>query len=402
VNSTSAALAGSHEDLGRGAAGTALARIAAARLAGLSPRATAPWVRAMTAGPVTANASAGLFYGAPAVAFVLHTGAHPAYAGMLAELDEHVNYLTALKLAAAYERIERGELTRPGEYDLISGLTGLGAYHLLRHGPADSGMTAAVLDYLVALTEPVRKYGESLPGWWSGTGPAGTPDPAWPGGHLNLGMAHGIAGILALLSGAMRVGIQVDGQAKAVTELCGAFDRYRQGSTACPWWPAMITPGEHKRGRTDSSRQARPSWCYGTPGQARAQQLAGLALGDRERMSTAERALVGCVLDRQATDLLTDASLCHGWAGLVQALWRAARDALDPGPLRAALREARRGMEDHLARAGPPASSGLLEGTSGIQLAQNDLPQAGGEPPAWDACLLLTLRTPTNQLGRTE
>jgi hypothetical protein len=391
VTSTSATPAGSLQDLGRGAAGTALARIAAARLTGLTPRATAPWVRAMTAGPVTANASAGLFYGVPAVAFVLHTGAHPAYAGMLAALDEHVNDLTALKLAAAYERIGRGELARPGEYDLISGLTGLGAYHLLRHGPAGSGMTAAVLGYLVALAEPVRKGGESLPGWWSGTGPAGTPDPAWPGGHLNLGMAHGIAGILALLSGAMRVGIQVDGQAKAVTLLCAAFDRYRQGSTACPWWPAMITPGERKRGRADSGRQGRPSWCYGTPGQARAQQLAGLALGDQERMRIAERALAGCVLDRQVTGLLTDASLCHGWAGLVQALWRAVGDALDPGPLRAALREARRGLEDHLARAGPPACGGLLEGTSGIQLAQNDLPHAVGEPPAWDACLLLTL-----------
>jgi hypothetical protein len=390
----SATSAGWHQDLGRGAAGTALARIAAARLTGLPPRATAPWVRAMTAGPVTANASAGLFYGAPAVAFVLHTGAHPAYAGMLAALDEHVNDLTALKLAAAYERIERGELTRPGEYDLISGLTGLGAYHLLRHGQAGAGMTAAVLSYLVALAEPVRKDGESLPGWWSGTGPASMPDPAWPDGHLNLGMAHGIAGILALLSGAMRAGIHVDGQARAVAELCAAFDRYRQGSTACPWWPATVTPGEHKRGRADSSRQGRPSWCYGTPGQARAQQLAGLALGDRERMRTAERALAGCVHDRQVTRLLTDASLCHGWAGLVQALWRTASDAPDPGPLRAALREARRGMEDHLVRMGPPASSGLLEGTSGIQLAQDDLPRAG-EPPAWDACLLLTLPTPT-------
>jgi hypothetical protein len=46
--------------------------------------------------PVTANASASLFHGAPAVAFVLHTGAHPAYAAMLAALDEHVNDLTAL------------------------------------------------------------------------------------------------------------------------------------------------------------------------------------------------------------------------------------------------------------------------------------------------------------------
>jgi hypothetical protein len=159
---SSATPAGWHQDLGRGAAGTALARIAAARITGLPPQATAPWIRAMTAGPVTANASASLFHGAPAVAFVLHTGAHPAYAVMLAALDEHVNDLTALKLAAASERIDRGELTRPSEYDLISGLTGLGVYHLVRHGPAGSGMTAAVLDYLVALAEPVYQHGESL------------------------------------------------------------------------------------------------------------------------------------------------------------------------------------------------------------------------------------------------
>jgi hypothetical protein len=391
VTSTGTTSTGSHQDLGRGAAGTALARIAAARFTGLPPRATASWIRAMTEGPITASASASLFHGAPAVAFVLHTAAHPAYSAVLDVLDEHVNELTALKLAAAYERIDRGELTRPGEYDLISGLTGLGVYHLVRHGSAGSGMTAAVLGYLIALAEPVCRHGESLPGCWSGTGPAGTPDPAWPKGHLNLGMAHGVAGILALLSGAMRAGIQVEGHAKAVSELCAAFDRYRQGSNACPWWPAMISLSEHCQGRTSQERQARPSWCYGTPGQARAQQLAGLALGDKERMRVAEHALAGCVLDQQVTGLLTDASLCHGWAGVVQTLWRAASDALSPQPLQTALRKARRGMEDHLARAGPPASGGLLEGTPGIQLAQNDLPRTGGEPPAWDACFLLTL-----------
>lgn len=263
---TSTTPAGWHQDLGRGAAGTALARVAAACITGLPPRATASWIRAMTERPVTASASAGLFYGAPAVAFVLHTGAHPAYATMLAALDEHINDLTTLKLAAAYERMDRGELTRPSEYDLISGLTGLGLYHLLRHGSAASGMTSAVLGYLVALSEPVCRHGESLPGWWSGTGPAGTPDPARPGGHLNLGMAHGTSGCLALLSGAMRAGIQVEGHAKAVSELCATFDRYRQGSSACPWWPAMISLSEYKRGTANSERQARPSWCYGTPG----------------------------------------------------------------------------------------------------------------------------------------
>ena len=391
MTSTDTKTAGWHQDLGSGAAGTALTRIAAAHSSRLTPRATEPWITAMAAGPITANASAGLLYGAPAVAFVLHTAAHPAYGAVLAVLDEHINNLTALQLAAAYQRMDHEGLTRPSEYDLISGLTGLGLYHLVRHGSASSGMTAAVLDYLVALAEPVRRDGESLPGWWSGAGPANAPDPTWAMGHLNLGMAHGIAGILALLSGAMRAGIQVQGHAEAISELCATFDRYRQGSIACPWWPPVISHGEYSCGTANAARQARPSWCYGAPGQARAQQLAGLALGDHERMHAAEHALTGCVLDRHVTGLLTDASLCHGWAGVVQTLWRAAADALSPGPLQSALRTARQGMEDHLSRIGPPASIGLLEGRSGIQLAQNDLSQAGGEPPAWDACLLLTM-----------
>jgi hypothetical protein len=128
-------------------------------------------------------------------------------------------------------------------------------------------MTTAVLEYLVALSAPVSWHGVPVPGWWSGTGPAGTPGPAWPGGLLNLGMAHGGAGILALLSGAMRVGIQVEGQVKAVSDLCATFDRYRQGSSACPWWPAMISFSEYSHVATSQGRQGRPSWCYGTPGQ---------------------------------------------------------------------------------------------------------------------------------------
>jgi hypothetical protein len=391
VTSMDPATAGWHQDLGRGAAGVALARVATARLSGLPPRATGSWIRAMTERPIAASASASLFYGAPAVAFVLHAGAHPVYAPLLAALDEHINDLTALKLAAARERMDRGQLTRPSEYDLISGLTGLGLYHLARHGAAASGMTTAVLDYLVALAEPVGQHGSVLPGWWSGTGPASTPDPAWPGGHLNLGMAHGIAGVLALLSAAMRVGVRVEGQAEAVTELCATFDRYRKDSRGYAWWPAVVSISEYDRGNTKAARQARPSWCYGTPGHARAQQLAGIALGDRERMRVAEHALAGCVLDQQTARLLTDASLCHGWAGVVQALRRAAGDAMSPGSLQAALRTARQGMEDHLARTCPPVSTGLLEGTSGIQLAESNLSHTGSELPSWDSCLLLTL-----------
>jgi lantibiotic biosynthesis protein len=384
-------IGGWHQDLGCGAAGLALVHIARARIYDLPRCSTSCRIKAMTAKPITANAAASLFHGAPAVAYVLRTGTDPAYAAMLAKLDMSIDDLTELKMSAVFERMARGELTQPSEYDLISGLTGLGLYHLLRYGSERRGMAEAVLELLVALTEPICRHGESLPGLWSATGPTGLADPSWPDGHLNLGMAHGVAGVLALLSGAMRRGVQVAGQDKAIIELCAIFDRYRRGCADQPWWPAMVSFDEYKHGSASHGRQGRPSWCYGTPGQARAQQLAGLVLNDYTRVRMAEHALAGCVHDRQAADQLTDASLCHGWAGVVQTLRRACHDALDPQPLHEALRIAQRSLEGHLARVGPPQADGLLEGRSGVRLAQDDSPGAVGEFPQWDACLLLAL-----------
>src|SRR5699024_1154281 len=100
----------------------------------------------------------------------------------------------------------------------------------------------------------------------------------------------------------------------------------------------------------------RPSWCYGTPGLARAQQLAGLALGDADRQRMAENALLACVADRTQLDRIRDASLCHGAAGLLHTAHRVARDA-PPGMFDAHLPRLRTLLLDQ-AR---PRGTGLLE-----------------------------------------
>jgi lantibiotic biosynthesis protein len=131
----------------------------------------------------------------------------------------------------------------------------------------------------------------------------------------------------------------------------------------------------------------RPSWCYGTPGLARAQQLAGLALGDPGRYRLAEQALAGCLADERQLAQLSDASLCHGLAGVLQTTWRVAADAQDPEPF--AMARLLTSLERHRVRHGPPSDDGLLEGITGVQLARHTI--AAGAPPAsgWDACLLL-------------
>lgn len=379
------------QSLGAGAAGIALLHVAYAH-SGAGDQGTAhQWVTAMTRHPVVADPDAcGLFRGAPAVAYVLRIAARPEYATALAALDGHITALTRCRLDRAHQRIERGQLPRLREFDLINGLTGIGVYLLhARH----TELLREVLSYLVRLTEPITVDGQTVPGWWTGHGPADHPSPDWPGGHGNLGMAHGIAGPLALLASATLDGITVPGQTDTIDHLDTWLDGWRCGTPSRPWWPGMITRTEYRTGSIGQPGPQRPSWCYGTPGLARARQLAGRALADPPRRRRAEAALASCIADDGQLARLRDGSLCHGWAGLAHTAWRAAADA---------------GADSDIARLLPPLLArwrqenpqlsdpeGMLEGAAGVALVQHTITSTPtsvntGTPPAarWDACLL--------------
>ncbi len=182
------------QSLARGAAGKALLHIERALTGSGGWESAQIHIRQAVAGPVDAAEHAGLYYGAPAIAFVLHTASdrHPRYRAAAGALDEHVLRLTRWRLATAAGRIERGEPAAFAEFDLFYGLTGIGAL-LLRRSPG-SDTLAEILRYVVGLTEPRRQDGVELPGWWV----AHNPDEILPtpGGHANFGMAHGAAVIL--------------------------------------------------------------------------------------------------------------------------------------------------------------------------------------------------------------
>lgn len=230
--------------------------------------------------------------------------------------------------------------------------------------------------------------GQPLPGWWTNHDTADHPSSDWAGGHGNLGMAHGISGPLALLSIATRRNVDVPGQADAIGTICTWLDQWRQGDGSQAWWPGFVSMTELSTCTVQQGPQ-RPSWCYGTPGMARAQQLAALALGDRRRQRDAEQALVGCITNNSQLAQLTDTSLCHGWAGLMQATWRSAADAGSGSQLAAHLPALSARLDRQLQLSQQPLTSGLLEGTAGVQLVQATT--ASIDPPVsdWDACLLL-------------
>ncbi|CAO5240061.1 lanthionine synthetase C family protein [Frankia sp. AgKG'84/4] len=376
------------QSLADGAAGLALLHIGYAR-AGIGDWVTAhQWAKAMTYSPVAADRNACLYRGAPAVAFVLRTAGLLAYDGVLRELDEHTATITRTRLAQAHERIDRGALPSLREFDLINGLTGLGMCLLhARHADPThpgGGPLRDVLTYLIRLTKQITVDGTALPGWWTAHSPSGRPDPRWPGGHANLGMAHGIAGPLALLSAAMISGITVPRQADAIDHVDRFLDAWRCGPPNSPWWPGMISAREWANTTIDQPGPQRPSWCYGTPGLACARYLAAQALNRPSQIDLAQTALVACITDNAQLNHLSDDSLCHGWAGLVHTARRLLADADPDGEGAKALA----GVEHRWSQRSPQAvpdtveASGMLEGSGGVALTR--LPTHTG----WDVCLL--------------
>jgi hypothetical protein len=318
---------------------------------------------------------AGLFLGAPAMALVLHLAAADTgrYANALAALDRTIAAHTRQRVAAAHTRIDHGIPAAFAEYDLLRGLTGIGAL-LLRRAPTGDDLRG-VLEYLVRLTQPLP---DGHPGRWVWHGPTNLHQPA-PAGHANAGLAHGITGPLALLALATLRGVTVPGQETAMQRICHWLDHIRQTDHHGAHWPRWThTPGPapHHTGA--------PSWCYGTPGIVRAQQLAALALEDPARQRAVEEALLSCIGDPAQLDQLTGRGLCHGVGGLLRVVQRVAADALDPHRF---LEHVPRLTQRFLA-APPPQSTGFLEGTAGAALA---FQSADTPAPAcdWDTSLLL-------------
>lgn len=306
--------------------------------------------------------SAGLYHGFAGVAWVVE---HLA-GGELAVEDEDPNADIDAALHSLLRRIPwRGDL------DLLDGLVGWGVYALERL-PRPSA--AAMLPLVVA------RLGESA----GALEAAREPDP---------GMAHGAAGVIALLARMLQEGVA--------------------GPEAAALLAAMV-----------DDVLARPSeqggdlaWCAGDAGLSVALLAAGRACG-RGGWERAARRLASFAAGRhrEAAEGF-DPALCHGTAGLSHLFHRLYQATGDPALLAAARRwlertlaqrQPGRGIGGFLCRGrqadgrfGWGADPGFLGGAAGIGLAL--LAAATPVEPAWDRLLLLSGRaSPVRPPNETE
>jgi hypothetical protein len=279
------------------------------------------------------------------------------------------------------------------EYDLINGLVGFGVYALERlPQPAAVGCLERVID---RLGETAERLPEGTR-WW--TNPDWLPAESsakYPRGYYNLGLAHGVPGVIALLGCACATAVALE---KARPLLDGAV-RWLLAQDQPAGFPYWVLPD----GAEETA--ARLAWCYGDPGVATALLVAARfareQAWERRAVAIARRAAAR----PPEHSGVVDAGLCHGAAGLGHLFNRLFQATGEPELGAAArfwftrtleMRRPGRGIGGYEAWLGGDdgeltwvADTGLLTGAAGIALAL--LGATTAIEPAWDRMLLVAV-----------
>lgn len=275
-------------------------------------------------------------------------------------------------------------------FDIVSGLAGIGLAYLC-DGDA-LAENATILEDITSALGALMSNQPGRPAWWTPIHQMHSRmQGEYPNGHLNLGVAHGLAGVLAFLALAVRSGIGTLALADTVLSI-GVF--VEESIVSDRWginWPAVIALDRNP------VPNGRATWCYGAPGVARALYLAGSVLKQPQMVETSRRALLAVEARSHENWHLITPTFCHGFAGLLQIAVRFHRDA------GCGERLAVECIDQILQHYEPQATFGfrdvtpngerldrldLLEGAVGVVLAL--LSVTSPVNPAWDRLFALT------------
>ncbi|MFF4283439.1 lanthionine synthetase C family protein [Streptomyces kronopolitis] len=239
----------------------------------------------------------------------------PRFAPALARLSGQV---AEQVLAMRWPR-EPGKVA-VSHYDLVSGASGalVQLCAIEKPSPADRAAAGYIRDYLLWLSEPER--GRASPWRWLITpefyvsGPSLITKDTLPDGYLDVGLAHGAAGVLTGLAAAWRAGYRCRGQLDAMERITLWILEVRERFDVDGTWPAIV-PVPRSGAQSVGIGGNQLEWCYGSTGLAAALLRAAEVTGD----STLRQSAFGAfeIALRRSTESVESLSLCHGLAGLV-------------------------------------------------------------------------------------
>ena len=292
-----------------------------------------------------------------------------------------------------------------GPYDLIAGLAGF-VLHALEGPPRRASDRLLEL----ALAELDRHAEADGGGRTWRTRPELLPAhqrAESPRGHYNLGVAHGVPGVVAAAAAAVSRGAGGEPARRLLDDAAAWLLGREQGPEAearfANWIDAAAGGGPEPSPATQPTRLA---WCYGDLGIAAVLDLAGRAAQRADWRHTARRLARSAAARPAERSGIRDAGLCHGAAGVAHLFNRLAQstgDAVLADAARRAyaealdLRQPGRGIGGFLAwepsRGGWQADPGFLTGAAGVGLGL--LAGVSAVEPEWDRALAVSATGPT-------
>jgi hypothetical protein len=289
------------------------------------------------------------------------------------------------------------------DYDLISGLVGLGVWAVER-APRSHGEEAAE-----SITRRLGELAERRDGGITWHTPSermlASEAATFPQGQYNLGVAHGVPGVIGVLGEMVAAGLAAGEASELLAGAVAWLLRHAQPEGSASRFAYSVRPDVG-----EAPPPSRLAWCYGDPGIAVALLVAARAAGEPEwERQAVATARVAAARPRDDGGVV-DGGLCHGAAGLAHLynrLFQATGDPLfkaeavawlerllaqrQPGEGIAGWR-AWRPIGD-LMRPDPQfgwvTDEGLLTGATGIGLAL--LGAVSPVEPAWDRILLASV-----------
>lgn len=383
--------------LADGLPGTALLQ---ARLSAVDPvfaaAASAHWGAAAAHAATAVNQGAGIYgiAGGLTASLVLGSPYLPDPEVTAMATARSVRWLSARAVDVAAHYAESVRAGRSGTswhvYDTISGLAGIGRILLAALVDGNTSAEPGLVAALTAMTTMLTDRGGPLPGWWVPTEqhPAVVAARLDHTGAADTGLAHGVAGPLALLALAHSAGHTITGQETAIRDAASWLDRWRVDDHN---WPDHVTGQELADAAIAIQHGRRAAWCYGVPGTARSLLLAARALDDGTLAEIAHADLARLSVQPAAWDT-EGSTLCHGDAGVLRCATGIDHDVAERATagLIQSLDKNRPFLVSHVEHGGDRDNPGLLTGAAGVALTLSELAGLPQRPVAtpWDALLL--------------
>lgn len=236
------------------------------------------------------------------------------------KIDTLIYRMREILIKNIHEYLENISKERKMEnYEAINGLCGVVRVLLnyLDMEGAYSAVEKALSELILFVNYKKYHKGVELPSWYISNNEIRKEDrDHYKNGYINLGVSHGVGGVLSILSIATLNGVEVKGQKDAIELILEYLYRYRINYNNKIYWPGRVSFEEYIENKKEF-RYERPSWCYGTAGTARVIFLAGKALSSEKYIYDAQlaiKAMIDSDLDKMG---FTSPTFCHGYSGIL-------------------------------------------------------------------------------------